>query len=407
MTWGIPAIVFLWSGALKLIAPDGTGPQMIAEWEVPLSYATMLRLLGAIELGLALLLLRPSTRIIGRALTSALLIGFTLLVATNAADSAFVQDCGCLGPLDAVGGSSHEARLNWMIGRNCVLLAFAMAHLIPGRRWFWVALFTWVVAQWQSEAAMREFQRDLLFAADRGNQHARSLGWQLPDLKLQVADVAPSAEDASLPSSKISSPTELQAGDHLIFFSPTCEHCLTMRNAWIRHAAQLREQNARLVLLVVSDADQLNDFRADLDFDGIPIFIIRDRLNYASCGIIKLPSMLILGDDRQVIFNNTLNWRPPAMTALPNQHYLLRGGPNPAYALEVEIVTDKHGVIQSLTPTHAGDYARQVWPNQPGLQVLVGKTLPQAFEIARQMSGQPVMEAPIWAALTDAMADHR
>lgn len=359
-----------------------------------------------VEVLCALLLIRTTTRTLGRWCTATLLFAFTLFVATHAADSAFIRDCGCFGALAAIGSSDHESTLNWMLGRNSILFALVSFGLwqrplpanrinVPGFRtspaWLTVVVALWLTAKWQSEHAMRDYQRDFMFAADRGNHHARTLGWELPDLDLRDTSGSPVAMNEVL-----------HQGDQLILFSPTCEHCLQMRPAWQRHAMHLAERGQRLVLLIVSDADQLNNFGEGFALDTIPTFEIRDRLAYAELGVVKIPSLLILGENRRVVFNNTLNWQPPGVQSNVEQRLVLRGGPNPAYSIQVEITLDQDGKIQTIRPLQVGDYARHVWPGQPGLQVLVGKTMAQAFTIAQQMSAQAVMEAPVWAALTDA-----
>ncbi len=111
--WLVPAAVFALSGLLKIVAPDGTPPRLVLPLTQFLAYPWWLRLLGAGEVLLAAAVAWPRTRRPALATTAITLVTFSLFVGWNAADLAFVGNCGCFGGLGT--GSRYYG---WLVLRN-------------------------------------------------------------------------------------------------------------------------------------------------------------------------------------------------------------------------------------------------------------------------------------------------
>ena len=87
---------------------------------------TALLLVGA-ELTVAGALALPFTRAAGLAGAAALLVVYAAAVGVNLARGRWDLDCGCTGP------AARRPISGWLVGRNAILAAFAIAGLAPVR----------------------------------------------------------------------------------------------------------------------------------------------------------------------------------------------------------------------------------------------------------------------------------
>lgn len=291
----LPALFLLGSGLAKLAFPGGTQPRSTMGWMDAGTYAASLRALGGVELLLGAGLLWRRTRAQARAVALLLVLAFTAFLAWNAADSAFVSDCGCLGALklpetaasllarNAVllgllaGGALAAARPAWALGRVAWqatllgLLAFALGWGLAGQR--------------RADALAAKAQR---LAA--GRAQAELLGWRLPPLPVRLAD-----------GTRSTLAGVVRPRDTLLFFSTRCAHCEREAPAWAGEAADLDARGGRLLLVAASEAGgPARDFLARHAALALSHVVLEDGADLAQLGADSVPLRIALDGEARV-----------------------------------------------------------------------------------------------------------
>ena len=251
LLWLIPTGLFLASGLSKILAPVGTAPLLVSGVVDRIPYSTMLRSLGFAEVCLAVLVFVPRHRRVALFGIMGALAAFSLFVALNAADQRLIGNCGCFGVLDPTRGHSTQY-FGWLILRNAVigLLAVIGALIhgkgVAGRRW--------------------------------------------PSGTLMAGDAT-------------SSDAALQAGDHVFFVGANCGHCRSLGPDLQRYDQSLRAIGCRVVLVVTDKPQVPIGFLKEIGCEDVVAFASSDRNAILRLGVTGVPKLLVLGSERQVIYN--------------------------------------------------------------------------------------------------------
>ncbi|MFM8980174.1 MAG: MauE/DoxX family redox-associated membrane protein [Planctomycetia bacterium] len=291
----LPALFLLLSGGAKLAFPGGTQPRALADWLDASTYASALRALGALELLLGAGLLARRTRAGARATALLLVAGFTAFLAWNAADSAFLGDCGCLGALKLPETAAS------LLARNALLLGLLAAGALAAARPAWTLgqvarqatllgllafALAWGLAGMQrAEGLARKAQR-----LAQGRAHAERVGWKLPEVAVRRADGTRSTLAAVV-----------QPHDTLLFFSTRCAHCEREAPAWAEEAAALAAAGGRLLLVAASEAGgPARDFLARHGAAGVAHAVLVDPADLAQVGADSVPLRILLDGEARV-----------------------------------------------------------------------------------------------------------
>ncbi len=92
----------------------------------------------ALELGLGIGLLIPATRSLALAGSALLLVAYAAAIAVNLHRGRRFIDCGCAG------AAGHQALSGWLVARNLLLAALALAAMlpVPARPLIWLDAIT-------------------------------------------------------------------------------------------------------------------------------------------------------------------------------------------------------------------------------------------------------------------------
>lgn len=446
--WLVPAAVFAASGLLKLIAPGGTMPQMLAALLEIAPQTVWMRTVGGIELLVAALVVWPASRRPGLWLLVAITTGFSLLVAWSAADLAFIGDCGCFGRVGSP-GRYH----GWILLRNGLLILVATIGLwrhvrqASWRRAIRVAVITAALATLApglaGEMKLREAAYRELGAATRARHALGGHGQPLPDFELHDRD------GHALPANEA-----LRAFDQVVFVSRNCPHCQALGPALRRHHEQLAAENRRVVLILVGTREIEPDWLARMQWEGLPVYAAAERGPLLELGIDEVPRILQLDARGRVEFNEahpvpTSLWKtlatierrvpgaapafwesiaegifgagcrpqtPPELageaaiaavedpTGRPcGQLVVVQDGWRPADTVELAVGIDGTDRIAGIVPLAAGAYARLFTPEMALVDSLVGLELAAADSLLVRHAKGPSLERPVWQSLRRAL----
>lgn len=298
-TWALPAVVLATSGVSKLLAPGGTPPRLLLSLWGGDAYALLLRLLGAVEVATAVLLAVPRARRAGRLSAFGLLAAFSLFAALNAQDTGFVQNCGCLGALDAAVGVGHG--LVPMLLRNACLLVLVclgwcleenppLSWRAAGERAVGLVGLLLLGALYIGERALHADARGRLTAGSLGQQRSATEGWRLPDLALRTDS-----------GEVVGAQRWLQGGDRLLFFTTACPHCERGAPQWARWAERLAASGQRLMLVAVDESGgPLPAFLARHGLAHLPHAVLEQPLDFSALGLVGVPALLVVNADLRV-----------------------------------------------------------------------------------------------------------
>lgn len=412
----VPAAVFAAAGTAKLLAPEGTAPQALRDLTRVVEYPQLLRGLGALEVLLAAALLVPRFACAARCVGFALVGSFTLFATLNAGDPEFLQNCGCFGGLGGGSLARPDEKLLGLVLRNAALVGMLAFPLLSsgagirsgGRACLRAAALAGavgVVALYIGEAALRRLAERTLEAVQEGRSRSSSDGWSLPDISLV------DARGRDRRSSEV-----LIEGDHLVFFSPSCPHCRRMEPAWGRFARTIEAQSKRLVLVAVDGEAAVEEFKQAGRCESLPHFTLRDPLDALRLGIESVPSLLVLGAERRIVFSESAANEPVASTSTGRVATQAAPASGESYDvavagsrqggsmhLEAAVALDAEGRVLSVTPLAAGGYHRVVDPELSSARVLRGKRLDDAIAIARRLAQEADVRGPVHEAVAEVL----
>ncbi len=443
LAWLLPAAVLATSGALKLIAPDGTPPRLLLPLTDLAPYTLWLRALGLGELVMAAAVVWPATRRRGLAIAASLLAVFSLLVGISAADLAFVGDCGCFAGLGS--GSRYYG---WLVLRNGGLVALAVLGARSGRPLAWTAaglslLLAVSVPGVLGELQLRRAAYRQLDATAQGERLQGYQGRRLPDFDLVTPDGHPIGSDQAF-----------GPGDLVAFVARSCPHCLALAPALAALDDSLRAEDRRVVLVLVNAAAVPHDWRRRLAWQQRDVLATLDREVLLSLGMDAVPRLLQLGPEREIQFNEAhplptslwkslvlvdtrapgtadAVWRAVAaalfgdgaapvatlavqggMVAAPvvgqdgltlGRLCVVQDGWRPADLVELAVGLDPDDRLVGVLPLSLGAYARVVTPTVAVADSLQGLTLGEADSLLALRSRRPGLEAPVWRSLRRAL----
>lgn len=457
LLWLIPACLFLASGLSKLLVPVGTAPLLVSGAGDRIPYSIMLRSLGLAETCLAALVFMPRYRRVALFGITWALAAFSLFVAFNAADQRFIGNCGCFGVLDPTRGHSSP-HFGWLVLRNALIGLLAMVGALThseGRtggsrplgalvgRAAAVAGFLLLVPMVIGEASLRLAGYKALDALTEAGDLSGYQGQALPCITL-IKDTG----------SATSSDAALRAGDHIFFVSATCGHCRSLGPDLRRYDRELRATGDRAVLVVIGEPRVPTGFLEEIGCEGVVAFATSDRNAVLRLGITGVPELIVLGGERQVIYNEAFPtpatfWKsvdlsnrriagfsrgiwdsvareifgdrarctdsPAIMKGLYQSEivgtaeddlwlYVVVEGARMGDMLELAIGVDSGDIIRGIIPLGAGAYIRVMDPAVSLVDGLVGMTLADAKAMADQRSEPQRLERRMWRTIGQALA---
>jgi thiol-disulfide isomerase/thioredoxin len=441
--WLLPAAVLALSGVAKLIDPAGAVPRSLLRVTEFLPYSILLRLLGAFEVVVAAHLVIPRKRRAGALAALGLFAAFSWLAASNAADHEFLANCGCFGGLTEGAAIGPFRGLGAILLRNALLCGLLAAFLHgTAREWM-----PW----WRSVAAGAVGAALVFFAnAFVGGQRlaaedarvqatlrsARSLfsGLPLPEIALLAADGTPTNSRAAL-----------KEGDHVLFFSPQCPHCRAMAPSFAAFAQEAAARKGRLVLLAVTGAADVAEFKRTFSCEDVPHFSVPERLDPFRWAVDAVPALVVVGPSHRLRYHQALPssatfaesldvagtrveglagavWRKLADRLVgegssvgPSRRAgsfeiadarTVSGEPvslcvatvrgNPPYTMQLALCVDRSGALRGgIVPLTLAGYASAVDPAGDFLRAFDGKTLAEAEREAERRAGQASMQSPL------------
>jgi len=445
ISWLVPGLLFALAGISKIVSPAGATPEAAASFTA--FYPTALRLLGVIELGAAVLLFTPRFRLAGRGIALVMVAGFSVFIALNAHDSRFLENCGCFGGLSVPGLGHSVAYLLLRNATLCGILALGIQgaratseNLLPSlAKALSAAGIVMLGSLYLGERTLRQEDHRVFRAAWEGQTQFRRPGRRLPDIQVFAAD-----------GWETSFGRELRANDHLVFFSPCCPHCSRMAPQWERFGRSAEENDARLVLVAIDEGEAVPEFKVRHGCPSLTHFVVRDRLDVLRLGVTAVPRMMVLDENRRVLFNKTQELAE--VTRAPSSRHrrsggldmdlwnriardvfgedasgetysqpapgvavgpvklsdgdtarlaLLNAAEGPTYHLELAVGMDENNTVQTITAVTVGRYAGIFDPDLRLLDVLRGNTVGDAAAIARRLSAEQTLEAPIWRSVAE------
>lgn len=448
-TWALPAVVLATSGVAKLIAPGGTPPRLLLSLWGGNGYPLLMRLLGAVELATAAALIVPRARRAGRLAAFGLLAAFSLFAALNAQDTAFVQNCGCLGALDAAVGVGHG--LVPMLLRNACLLVLVclgwgleedppLSWRAAGERAVGLVGLLLLGSLYIGERALHADARGRLTAGSVGQQRSAAEGWMLPDLALRTDS-----------GEVVGAQRWLQGGDRVLFLTTSCPHCERAAPHWARWAERLAAAGQRLLLIAVDESG--GPFPAFLDRHGLahlPHAVLEHPLDFSALGLVGVPALVVVNADLRVTLHEEIAPGPSLLEPLtrlasvlpesasavlgelarrllgPEAHvglpqpaqdhvlgwavtvdqapgaYLLAAhtAGYPSHGLELAFAVDAQGRLAGAQVTALAPLLQELAPDLDAeLEALRGRPLDQAAEHARSAAQSGGLSAPAWRAV--------
>jgi thiol-disulfide isomerase/thioredoxin len=450
--WLLPVAVLVLSGVAKIIAPEGTPPRSLEGLTRVVSYPVLLRLLGAFEILVAVQVVRPATRRLGVVVALGRFAGFTMLVAANAHDAAFLADCGCFGGLPF---PSVWSGLGPILVRNALLCGLLVAALGLPRQPSWlawtqavgVAALVFLGAISLAGHRLRAYDRAVQAVIRSGERVTRLPGTTLPVIDFVAAD-----------GDRTTSGKALRDNDHVMFFSPDCPHCRRLAPSWAEFDRGLKGRGARLVLLATNESSPIADFKAEYGCEALAHYVIPEPLDAYRWGVKHVPQLVVLGEGRRLAYHEgqilsgtftaslnlasrrvgdlgRLNWeriaealfepgtvcpKAPARSGslmigsvrLPSgeerRMCVCAASGKPSYSIEFALGLERDGTIGNVVPLTLSGYARVVDPGGSLYDALRGRTLADAVKLAGQRAVEPALDAPVWGAvglLLEALAD--
>jgi uncharacterized membrane protein YphA (DoxX/SURF4 family) len=455
--WLLPVVLFFLSGIPKILNPSGTMPAFLAGYLKIESYDLIMRSVGIMELGLAIMVVLPATRRLGLYLLLALVSIFSLFVALNSHDFSFVSHCGCFSALGNENTESPSTYFGALILRNS-LIAFV---LLIGIRSYqlkdgvnkglifrqlqsvvMVFLLVLTVPLAIGELQLRLNSYRALDALMEGNDNYGYFGKVFPNFSL-VDSVG----------YQTNSLRALEENDHLFFLSTSCPHCERLGPSIARYHQGLILEGKRCVLLLTDAQEVSMGFVEHIGLTGVPVYAVPDKNSLLRLGITSVPRMIIIGGDHKVLFNESYPhastfwksvnlcehrvngvakdtydaiaaeifgdqarcesvpgpreyyYQSPVITigGGNQQLFVVQGGTEPGALLELAIGIGDNTTIEGIVPVSAGAYIRAIDPSISLVDCLVGLTLPEATAYAKEQAKQPGLEKRIWKSTADGL----
>lgn len=441
-SWAIVALVFLVSGIAKVVSPSGTTPLAFAG--LGDRYPFFLRGLGALEVLLAMAIVRRRSRVRGLCVAAASLVAFSVFVAWNATDFSFVGNCGCFGGLRVSSGYYL-----WLVLRNALAAILATAGAAAAARGGWRASPTsWrltgvfvaglLVPVIVGEMRLRAYSYDTIGAMLDAQELDGFQGRRLPAFDLVAAD-----------GRLISSVELFRPGDRLVFLSRSCPHCRALGPELSGLSAAQAPNGRRVVLVLIDSAVVPPEWPRSLGCGDLPVYATRDRLAVARLGASSVPRFIALGDDGEVVFNESFPLAPSFWKSLDLVDRRVEGvaaevwnriaagifgagaecrrrpeiaggigiavvqrgdvgvgrlvvvheGARTGDEVEMALGLDPEGRIRGVVPLSAGAYVRTFFPAVAFVDSLRGLSPADAESLTLRHLSASRLEWPVWRAL--------
>lgn len=451
-----PACVFLVAGAGKLVDPSGVMPRSLEAVSSILPPAAWLRMLGVVELALAVALVVPRCQKAAAHVGFVLLLAFSALLALNAHDEAFVRDCGCLGALPATGVGAGLGGFTFGALRNaslCFLLAVGAYLKEPGARPLrdslshagMIAAVVLLGTLYVGERERGGYARERSRAQEQGLARSLRVGWILPDFELLAPD------GRATRSGEV-----LRADDHLVFFKPSCDYCARTAHLLPPLDERLRAGGGRVVLISVGEADDVAAYVEAHGCAALAHYVATSPFLLQELGLQGVPQVLVLDPERRVLFSEgrgrgstfadalivcgttIAGFEPGAWNQVasrlfgagceiagemprqglvrevavrgpddqPRRLSVLQSRRAPAHYVEIALAIQSEDVVVDLMVLATGDHARVVVGGPPDVGFLRGRTVAACREAVGQRAAGAGLDAPFWRELADVLGQY-
>jgi hypothetical protein len=449
-TWLLPALVLAAAGAAKLAAPGGAPPRDLGALPFGLAWDSAMRVVGLVEVAVALGLCLPRIRRPSRWAAAALLVAFSLFVALHADDGRFVANCGCFGALRAPATGSPANDFALAVLRNALLVGLlVLGAALDRATWTgwpravgdaaFAAALALLLPLHVGTRAMLADERERSEAATFGRANAQREGGRLnPEIELLALDGRATSAGA-----------EFRAGDHLLFFSPHCPVCRTSSAWWPQWAGRIAARGGRLLPVSLEDEGDLAAFVRECGIEPLAPLVFRRRLDATAIGIESVPALMVLGDGLEVVFLDSqcrgpflaesltlADARAPGTSdavfrriveaafgdgAVPGDAhafptgvsvrsvrrgdatvgrvFLARAGGAPAELVEAAVALDADGRVTLIVPVVVGGGLAAVDPGLSIVDGLRGVPLTGAIATAESRAAERIPEARAWLVL--------